>query len=493
MRIVLLFLLAGVASAQGISGVVVDSISHQPLKKVTINFAYLQPGLAQQRIQTSVTDDSGTFAFKLKPGRYQLVLTRPDYPVATKTVTVDTSDHPSPVTVEMPPGAVVSGRVLDEDGDPLGGCSIQVLPPGGPEAIDVLRRLVLEGLSSTARGEYRVTAVPAGKYVVTAQCDAPAFQPRPFSAGPDPPPSLAYPLQFYPGAPDVAAAAQIELTPGMEKAGIDFQMRPVKVTQVRVGLPALNDDVHVHLVPLSGVYARGFGVHELTCESGPACVFNQVYPDSYLLVATAVSQAVSSGSVTRVEARDKPVDVTVELKSAVEVSGRMEIETGSNSEKVHLSGTNVVVTPDYPEFVRGLSNILVSGGGGPVKEDGTFALTAIPGRWRFRVVNPTAFVKSAWLGSSDATGGALDLTSGAADTLRIVLSGNTATIRGTAPPGGIVAAYADPVEPNQPRGLVIADENGQFRIEGLAPGSYRLNEREITVQEGETATVDLRN
>ncbi len=155
MRIVLfLFLLAGTAAAQEVSGVVVDSVSHLPLKRVIVSPNNNQTSLSQQRIQAVVTDDSGAFTFKLKPGRYRFVAMRPDYPVATKTVTVDASEHPSPVTVEMPPGAVVSGRVLDEDGDPLGGCSVQVLPPGGPEAIDVLRRLVLEGLSSTARGEY---------------------------------------------------------------------------------------------------------------------------------------------------------------------------------------------------------------------------------------------------------------------------------------------------------------------------------------------------
>jgi hypothetical protein len=49
----------------------------------------------------------------------------------------------------------------------------------------------------------------------------------------------------------------------------------------------------------------------------------------------------------------------------------------------------------------------------------------------------------------------------------------------------------------------VVDQSGQFRIEGLAPGRYRVaagesfdtipvdSGREITVQEGQTATVDL--
>ncbi len=189
-----------------------------------------------------------------------------------------------------------------------------MLPPAGPDQIDVLRMPVPEGLSSTARGEYRIATLAAGKYLVTGQREAPAFQPRPFSTGPDPPPSLAYPLQFYPGATDAASAEQIELTPGIEKAGIDFQMRPVKVTQVRVVFSPLSDDISVHLIPLSGVYARGFGVHESTCPPSAVCEFNKVYPDSYLLVASASGQEGRLGGTARFEVKDKPVNVSLELK-----------------------------------------------------------------------------------------------------------------------------------------------------------------------------------
>jgi len=52
---------------------------------------------------------------------------------------------------------------------------------------------------------------------------------------------------------------------------------------------------------------------------------------------------------------------------------------------------------------------------------------------------------------------------------------------------------------------VRVEQSGQFRIDGLAPGRYRVaaggsleaipegGGREITVEEGETATVDLNN
>ncbi len=63
----------------------------------------------------------------------------------------------------------------------------------------------------------------------------------------------------------------------------------------------------------------------------------------------------------------------------------------------------------------------------------------------------------------------------------------------------VVAAYSMPIERDQSGGATTAGENGQFQLNGLAPGRYGVmiipgdDEREITVEEGETATVDLRN
>lgn len=101
-----------------ITGIVVDSVSHQPLRKVMVSLA-----LGSQPLETQAsTDDAGKFAFHdLKPGEYSLSVERPDYPTG-ETMTVSPSENPDPVTLELEPSAVVSGRILDEDGDPLNGC-----------------------------------------------------------------------------------------------------------------------------------------------------------------------------------------------------------------------------------------------------------------------------------------------------------------------------------------------------------------------------------
>jgi uncharacterized protein (DUF2141 family) len=480
------------AETRNVTGVVVDSITHQPLRNVRISANAIGPSVSQQRIPPAETDAQGAFAFRLKPGQYALTAIQPDYRGPFKMVTVDALEHADPVTMELVPNATVSGRVLDEDGDPMGGCTVAILPTSGTDRIFAGMQARGPGASSSvATGEYRIPSVPPGNYILTAECTAPPFQPRPLSAGPDPPPSLGYPLVFYPGVPDQVSAQTIELSPGAQTAGIDFQMRPAKVTQVRVTFSPPADDVTVRLVPLNGTCRRGFGVSEITCGSGPACEFRQVFADSYLVLAIAAGEQLHGG-ITRIEVKDRPMNVAVGMRPAVDISGGVEAESGVNRDKVHPDKTSIALTPDYPGFERGLNNLLAAGA--PASDDGSFKLEGVlPVRWRVQANPSFGFVRSAWLGGTEILRNGMDLTAGVSGALRILLSGNTGTIRGTAPAGRAI------VLGGLSRPPVQADSSGQFKFEGLAPGKYRLTVmleeagKEVTVQEGETVTVDLRN
>jgi hypothetical protein len=117
---------------------------------------------------------------------------------------------------------------------------------------------------------------------------------------------------------------------------------------------------------------------------------------------------------------------------------------------------------------------------------------------------PFVFLKSAWLGSEEITNKPIDLTSGAAAPLRIVASTNTATIRGTAPPGQQVFARLDDNDLQQGWSSSLVDPNGQFTLQDLAPGKYRISVgdagspmpeeggQEVTVGEGETTITDIK-
>jgi uncharacterized protein (DUF2141 family) len=499
MKAALLVLVAVGAAAQdrngSIIGIVSDAVSHQPLRRVMVTLGFPSsteppPSIEQQRANT---DDAGAFAFhNLKPGEYRVAVERADYP-AWKEVTVSPSEDPNPLHIELVPGAVVSGRILDEDGDPLTGCGVELHPAEHPELI------VTRGDAEAS--EYRLFGFRPGKYILAVQCTVPAFQPRPFSAGPDPPPSLAYPPRFYPAAPDAASAEPVELAAGVEKTGVDFRMRPARVSQVRAVIAPSSADWHGRDL-FGGLIRQGdssgnqFG-RMIPDSSGNAFLFQQVFPGSYQLLATTLDRENRMGAVQHVEVKDQPVSTVIDLKRAIDIHGTVEVESAPNSSKVSPSQIFIQLISDIPQFI--------APEGTSVKQDGSFTISSvIPTEWHLYTHGASVFVKSIWLGGKELSGRTLDLSSGSADTLKIVLSANTASIRGTAPPGTHVACRS--LDDQRLIGQSRTKESGQFRIEGLAPGTYRVavvaegesydtipenSWREITLQGGQTATVDL--
>jgi uncharacterized protein (DUF2141 family) len=531
----LLVVTAAIAQDQSgrIEGVVLDAASHQPVRKATvfINFmggfrSMVTAQTQNAEPQTAITDSSGKFTFdNLSAGPYQLTVTHPSYPQGRMGIrkSAEVKDGTaSGVTVELVPGASITGRIVDEDGDPLNGCFVQVYPAGKSNM-----GVPMRGPMMREDGSYKLYEIPPGRYTVSAQCMEPVFQPRPLSEGPDPPPSAAYPMQFYPTATDLKSAQILELLPGEEKSGVDFRMRPVPVMHIHGTLaPGSADwrgrnDLQVQLVPLDprGPGAFQFGPAGRIDPTTGTFEINQVFPGSYhvaafsqtfgrqiafgrQIFAAGTDEPKASdriGAVVRVDVADKPIELSLALHRAMDISGTIEIEHGKD--------TNNRVTPS--QLSLQLSSNYFFGGPPPsaqIKEDGSFTFKSVlPGEWRIVLQGRFAFLKSAWLGSEDVTNRLLDLTSGSAAPLRIVASTNTATIRGTAPAGRMVfSSLQDEGFTGTMQQGAQADANSQFTLSGLAPGRYRINlgenadpiplegGQEVTVGEGETVTIEVK-
>jgi hypothetical protein len=200
-----------------------------------------------------------------------------------------------------------------------------------------------------------------------------------------------------------------------------------------------------------------------------------------------------------VDVADKPVKISLQVHSAASISGTVEIE--------HDNDPTNQITPHQ------IAIQLTSGhrfGFPPqptqANEDGSFTVKSVlPGEWRIRVMAPNAFIKSAWFGTTDVTNRPLDLTSGAAAPLRLVVSTKTATVHGTAPAGQmVVLEHFDQDDLRQGSFSAQVDSNGQFTVPSLAPGRYRAavvepgnampeeGGQELTVHEGETVTMDIK-
>ncbi|HLH39193.1 MAG TPA: carboxypeptidase-like regulatory domain-containing protein [Bryobacteraceae bacterium] len=496
----MLYLIAlAIAFAQdqtgGIRGTVTDAATHQPVRRATIS---LQPARMMRRSTgplSATSDAAGAFALDSIPvGEYLVAVTHREYPPAAadrKKIEVKPGEITSGLAFELIPGGAIGGRIVDEDGDPLTGCNVLVHPAQQPRNQSGFAQ-------SDENGEYRVSRLTPGRYVVSANCFTLPFQPRPFSAGPDPPPSLAYAMQYYGGSTDPKTAETIEVAAGSEKPGIDFRMRPAAVTQIYGAFSPSGADWHgagtiVQLYPADSVLpGPAVGGAPIDQQKG-TFTLQRVFPGSYIIVAISNTSGKRNAALERIEVKDRPAQVVLTLAPGVDVSGSIQVESSDSSAKIALNQFNVQVTPELP----------VAGGGfSQIQEDGTFTLQSLlPIRYRLNVFGP-AYVKSAWQGGRNL---ADKMFQGSAEPLRIVLGTNFATITGTAPPGENV--FVRPVDDSVPFSAgAPADANGNFRISNVAPGKYRIfaapggappvqldaKGQEVTVGEGETASVEVK-
>jgi protocatechuate 3,4-dioxygenase beta subunit len=505
-----LFLIPLIAFSQdqtgSIGGVVTDAVTHQPIKRAIIRInavdggTFVNTGQPLPDAHNATTDAAGAYTLTgLAPKTYEILIHHPKYPrPASKPIEVKAGEKAT-FDAALSPGASISGRVLDEDGDPIPGCFVSPHPAKSPN-----QGVSFQGGTqpSDADAEFRIFGLAPGKYVISANCGVAVFQPRPLSAGPDPPPSAAYPLQYYPLAKDAKSAEVIELFAGMEKPGVDFRMRPVPVTQIHGRISSAGADVHgdrvyVQLMPVD--WRRGVGLGPIAAafdDNKSTFDFRQVFPGSYLLIAGSYDPEHPNGFEQRIEVADRPLNLTVELRPAVELKGTMQWG-GNPPADFKMSQLYLQLIPAPGPMHSPLQT--------QVNDDGTFKFPPFrPGRYRILMQRPDAFIGSAHVGSQDVTDGEMDLSNGAPGPLNIVLSMNWATIQGTGRPGTIVfwERMINDGAGTGGGGSGIPPD-GHFQMQ-FAPGKYRLvtlargepmpeeGGEFVTVRAGETVTVDLK-
>ena len=233
-----------------------DAAGRDPVRlaSVAISPAAGGPALTQH------TDRDGRFTFADVPaGRYRVTSSkaahlttehgarrpgRPGMPVVVAgggTVTL---------SMVLPPGSVITGRVVDERGRPISDAAVRVVTlrsnVTGPSIASVPSAIPAEALTDD-RGEYRIYGLPAGEYYVGAAPPPAAVVGRETTEretswvqsqrgsttkggaapvpAPPPGPTVAQAPSFHPSAGTVTQAVPIALGPGEERAGVDIRFR----------------------------------------------------------------------------------------------------------------------------------------------------------------------------------------------------------------------------------------------------------------------------
>lgn len=460
-----------------VEGRVVDAGSGEPIRKAIV---VLRKG--QEDGVGAYTDGNGSFRFdKVEAGAYSVSAVREGFVTEPQgerlLVTVKPEATESDIVVKLVPTGAISGRVLDADGDPVLGATVQVLPArkGTPSP---------SGSAGTNdRGEYRVFHVRPGKYRIAAFGGTTLDQVRRETAGTGGPVKVAgtideaYTTTYYPGTPDSRQATIVDVGAGSDLQGFDVQLVRYRAVHVRGRLvePAgVRAELFVNVMLQPRGSLSGSRIALVRDPTGKFEI-DGVLPGKYVLMASAG------------------------LNSQEEVSARETLEVGSSDvEGIQLTLapsqkiTGRVVLPEGRNMPQGLFVSLESRErdqhfrGAQVSADGTFDVGVVPPGSYDVVVATTGrggdlYVSAIRAGDEDVLSKGLHIGGASPAPIEIVYQAGGATIdctvrgsKGEPVPGAEVQLLPDVPRRNQ-RALYSGcrtDATGACSMLGAAPGEY---------------------
>jgi len=468
-------LAAQTAPPQGsIEGLVVNASTGAPLRKVSL---HLFPDTGESIDQD--TDPQGGFQFTaLPPGSYRLQAQRAGFVplvygarsalVAGTPIVLSPDQHVTDLRLRLIPQGVITGRVLDEDGDPVadtpiwlfkmayrGGRKQWTLWPGG-------------GVTSDT-GEFRAANLEAGQYLVGVLPRAPG--PRPSPNLPRKPEMISA-ATYYPNALTEQSAAPIDISPGSEVRGIDIHVMRVPSYRIRgtvSGTSAAKGTTRITLYSRENNFQPMNGATLQPPDN--QFELRGVPPGDYVLFAQ------SGGGPAELFA-SQPVAVT---------SGHLIGFTLALSPGIDIPGQVSVAEPEVPV---NLKNIQVALESQPLflaairaaprtDAEGRFTFKNFPpARYTVNVENlpDGCFVQKVKIGGQEVGRDGVEISSAAP--FEVVLSSTAAAIAGlVTDKDGQPLALATVVLLPSDSGRAIsatADRSGNFTVGRLRPGTYKL-------------------
>lgn len=373
-----------------LSGIVLNEQTGRPVRRAVVTL-----GSSDLRASAAVvTDDTGTFSFAdLPAARYSLGVGRPGFVSMSygakrpnrpgSNISLAAAERRTGIELRMSPGAVISGVVRSQAGDPVSGARIIVLRPSvsydiGERTLSPVNIGFAEATDD--RGIYRVYGLPAGDYyvVVAPSLYVPSVVPdlRAIStselewalrllANPSavvtPPPTPARSVNtaamFYPGSPTQAGASIVSLKAGEERQGIDVTMSLVQ-TSTLTGTVVSNegplpDNLQLNIIAhdtIPGIPFAGFGSARV--DANGKFVSGGLTPGDYT-VTVRVGNAGRGGAVqastqfgmSTVSISGDDAAVTVRLESGVEVSGTLVFNGDATKPPTDFTKIRVTLTP----------------------------------------------------------------------------------------------------------------------------------------------------
>lgn len=500
-------------------------------------------------VLTATTAADGKFVFRnVRAGGWCVVASMPggaytpaefqQRGVLGRGLTIPVSDNQtiSDIRLAMAPTGVLSGRVVDRDGEPMAFVRVQAMERFHQDG--EARLYILQVAQTDDRGEYRFYWLPPGRYYLAV---VPQDTRRSQVVSVQPPPGMGgrredviapvvvrriaptgevseetYVTVYYPGEIDPKRAAPVEVQAGRSVGGLDFLLSAGRVPSYHVrgtilnsvtGLPAEGAQVRV----VSREWTSTVVMPTATADADGNFDVGGVVSGAYVVYATQSIPDPNPPPPPPDAPNARPPQLQVNARLAVNVSGRS------------IDGTKLVLGPPSAIAGRVVSEIASPNGlprgltvslarvpdlvGLPasapraaVQPDGTFQIANVavgdyriyvapilpPFQWGMSVVPAplqNAYVRSVRRGGTDVLGDGLKIEPGAAaDPLEVVL-GEGGRLAGQAfnerrePMANVTVAVIPEAGLRKRPDLyrsAATDASGRYQVQGIAPGSYKV-------------------
>jgi beta-lactamase regulating signal transducer with metallopeptidase domain len=494
-----------------VAGIVVNSVTGEPVKKARVTLRRtVAVGAAVPATDSVVTDESGRFEFpSVYPGDCTLIASRPGF---SGEASASSSSTGPMLKIELAPGerttdlklrlipqGVISGRVVDENGDPVPDVYVYALRPSYSGGVRRFNSAGIMSDSTNDLGEYRIFSLTPGRYYVRTQPGLSSL----YSAGPPATADRVYLEVYYPNATGVETATRVEVRPGAEVGNVNLALRPARAARVRgrVVDGATGQAPARAFVSISSIGgASGTGSSAQANTKGEFDL-GGVLPGAYTITASGMvgSQTLSMRDTVTVDANGL-TGVLLRLTPGAKLAGTLRVEGGGELDltkvRVALGSLESTTGPSAYQVIQMASGSFVIGGApasgaarlpGEVDAQGGFALENVsPYRMRAFVngLPVPYYLKTANFNDQETINTGFEAAGAGPYRLDLVVSGDGAQLDGIvldskdkpAREARVMLIPVDPALRATPRlymGTSTA-QKGQFTLKAIPPGKYRI-------------------
>jgi hypothetical protein len=512
-----------------IRGRVVAADTGQAIRRAVVRIS--APELRETR--TTSTDPEGRYEFRDLPGgRYNVSASKGAFVTLSygqtrpfeqgRPLQLLDSQTVEKIDFALPRGSIITGRVVDEYGDPV--ADVQVAPMRMQFTPQGRRPMPAAGRIATTNdvGEFRMFGLPPGEYFVSATL-------RRFDGPPGATDDRSgYAATYYPGTPNISEAQKVRVGVGETVSEITVMLAPTRTARISgVALDGEGKLLNGGFVMLIQLSANGMFMGGPGAQIRPDGSFSVggLAPGDYVLRAMSAfggPDALANAAMAKVTLNGADVDGLRLVPTAPStISGRIVIDPASTG-SVKPDMVRVMPMPKDPADF----GLAMPQPPQPPKADGAFELKSSPGTFTLNLMQPPNWmIKSAKHNGQDVLENGLEVRAGEdIESLQVEitdrspeLSGSVADDRGR--PAIEFTAIAFPQQPIAPGGVARSsiarpDQDGRFKFRPLRAGNYyvvavdyveqgqwldpeyldrlRPSATRVTIGDAETKTVDLK-